>query len=86
MLDHPPSSLSEARRIQNMTTFRTYFADKEAYNNPYRLWNLDVFDYEIYGTIPFLLARRAGTIVGAFWLTQNSLRCTKTIYQDNLPP
>ncbi|EGF96925.1 uncharacterized protein MELLADRAFT_91582 [Melampsora larici-populina 98AG31] len=86
MLDHPPSSLKYASPLSLRTTFRTYFADKEAYTNPYRLWNLDVFDYEIYGTIPFLLARRAETIVGAFWLTQNSLRCTKTIYQDHLPP
>ncbi|GBF95413.1 glucan 1,3-alpha-glucosidase-like [Raphidocelis subcapitata] len=41
---------------------------------PYRLYNLDVFEYlehspfGLYGSIPFMLAHRAGLTVGAFWL------------------
>ncbi|KAF8064543.1 PSL5 [Scenedesmus sp. PABB004] len=43
-------------------------------SEPYRLYALDVFEYEhsspfgLYGAIPFLLAHRAGQTVGAFWL------------------
>jgi mannosyl-oligosaccharide alpha-1,3-glucosidase len=44
------------------------------YNQPYRLYNLDVFEYELdnpmalYGSIPFMLAHSpAGTTVGVFW-------------------
>jgi len=44
------------------------------YNQPYRLYNLDVFEYELdnpmalYGSIPMILAHRpAGTTAGAFW-------------------
>ncbi|XP_058843245.1 neutral alpha-glucosidase C isoform X3 [Acipenser ruthenus] len=41
---------------------------------PYRLYNLDVFAYEIhsrlglYGTVPLLLGHRLGRTVGIFWL------------------
>ncbi|GAA6011944.1 hypothetical protein JCM11491_000111 [Sporobolomyces phaffii] len=43
-----------------------------AYTDPYRLYNLDVFEYEadsemaIYGSIPFMKAHRAGSTVGVF--------------------
>ena len=44
------------------------------YNQPYRLYNLDVFEYELdnpmalYGSIPMILAHRPiGTTAGAFW-------------------
>ncbi|MBW0472288.1 hypothetical protein O181_012003 [Austropuccinia psidii MF-1] len=46
----------------------------DAYTDPYRLWNLDVFEYEhdsemaLYGAIPFMKAHRAGSTVGVFWL------------------
>lgn len=45
-----------------------------AYTDPYRLWNLDVFEYEhdsemaLYGAIPFMKAHRSGSTVGVFWL------------------
>ncbi|KAJ1720544.1 glucosidase II, partial [Coemansia erecta] len=45
-----------------------------AYNQPYRLFNLDVFDYEIdtpmalYGSIPFMLAHSVEATVGVLWL------------------
>ncbi|OAV96772.1 hypothetical protein PTTG_12077, partial [Puccinia triticina 1-1 BBBD Race 1] len=45
-----------------------------AYTDPYRLWNLDVFEYEadsemaLYGAIPLMKAHRAGSTVGVFWL------------------
>jgi alpha 1,3-glucosidase len=45
-----------------------------AYSQPYRLYNLDVFEYELdnpmalYGSIPMVLAHSpAGTTAGAFW-------------------
>lgn len=42
-------------------------------SEPYRLYNLDVFEYEhyspfgLYGAIPVMLAHKAGFTVGAFW-------------------
>jgi alpha 1,3-glucosidase len=44
------------------------------YNEPYRLFNADVFEYELdspmtlYGSIPFMQAHRKGSTVGVFWL------------------
>ncbi|GAA5975399.1 hypothetical protein JCM11641_004253 [Rhodosporidiobolus odoratus] len=46
-----------------------------AYTDPYRLYNLDVFEYEadsemaLYGAVPFLQAHRAGSTVGVFLVT-----------------
>ncbi|KAJ4293472.1 glucosidase II [Kalmusia sp. IMI 367209] len=45
-----------------------------AYSEPYRLYNADVFEYEmdspmtLYGAIPFMQAHRKGSSVGVFWL------------------
>tara|TARA_R110002003_G_scaffold145_11_gene13431 strand:- start:9901 stop:12069 length:2169 start_codon:yes stop_codon:yes gene_type:complete len=45
-----------------------------AYTEPYRLYNADVFEYEmdspmtLYGAIPFMQAHRKGSTVGVFWL------------------
>jgi len=42
-------------------------------NEPYRLYNTDVFEYELnspmalYGAVPFLMAKNAEGAVGAFW-------------------
>ncbi|KAI9864687.1 MAG: hypothetical protein M1824_004594 [Vezdaea acicularis] len=44
------------------------------YNDPYRLYNADVFEYEVdspmtlYGAIPFMQAHRKDSTVGVFWL------------------
>lgn len=44
-----------------------------ATSEPYRLYNLDVFEYTadspfgLYGSIPLLWAQRPGLAVGAFW-------------------
>ncbi|GBB86982.1 hypothetical protein RclHR1_13430006 [Rhizophagus clarus] len=44
------------------------------YNEPYRLYNLDVFEYDLdspmalYGSIPFLLAHRKGVSAAILWL------------------
>ncbi|OAA65904.1 alpha glucosidase alpha [Niveomyces insectorum RCEF 264] len=44
------------------------------YVEPYRLYNLDVFEYildspmTLYGAIPFMQAHRPGSTVGVFWL------------------
>lgn len=46
----------------------------EKEREPYRLYNLDVFEYEmdstfgLYGAIPLMLAHKVGRTVGAFWL------------------
>ncbi|KAJ2378976.1 glucosidase II [Coemansia sp. RSA 2607] len=48
--------------------------DKNAYDQPYRLYNLDVFEYELdnpmalYGSIPFMVAHNANSTVGVFWM------------------
>lgn len=45
-----------------------------AYEQPYRLYNSDVFEYEmdspmtLYGAIPFMQAHRKDSTVGVFWL------------------
>lgn len=42
-------------------------------SDPYRLYNLDVFEHAadspfgLYGAIPLLLAHKQGVSVGAFW-------------------
>ncbi|KAL1918966.1 uncharacterized protein VTP21DRAFT_2347 [Calcarisporiella thermophila] len=47
---------------------------ENAYTDPYRLWNLDVFEYEIdnpmalYGSIPFMIAHNKERTVGLFWM------------------
>ncbi|KAL2040702.1 hypothetical protein N7G274_006681 [Stereocaulon virgatum] len=44
------------------------------YDQPYRLYNSDVFEYEmdspmtLYGSIPFMQAHRGDSTVGVFWL------------------
>ncbi|KAI2793897.1 Glucosidase 2 subunit alpha [Penicillium oxalicum] len=44
------------------------------HENPYRMYNSDVFEYELdspmtlYGSIPFMQAHRKGSSVGVFWL------------------
>ncbi|RIA86837.1 glycosyl hydrolases family 31 protein [Glomus cerebriforme] len=44
------------------------------YNDPYRLYNLDVFEYDLdsptalYGSIPFMLAHRKGASAAILWL------------------
>ena len=46
-----------------------------AVRKPYRLFNLDVFKYDLrtplglYGSLPFLLARGAAATAGALWLS-----------------
>lgn len=46
----------------------------DAYEQPYRLYNSDVFEYEmdspmtLYGAIPFMQAHRKDSTVGVFWL------------------
>jgi alpha 1,3-glucosidase len=45
-----------------------------AYSEPYRLYNADVFEYELdspmtlYGAIPLMQAHRKGSTVGVFWM------------------
>ncbi|KAJ2777955.1 glucosidase II [Coemansia javaensis] len=47
---------------------------KDAYDQPYRLYNLDVFEYEIdnpmalYGSVPLMLAHSAEATTGVLWL------------------
>ncbi|CAO3661753.1 unnamed protein product [Umbelopsis ramanniana] len=45
-----------------------------AYDEPYRLYNTDVFEYEmdspsaLYGSVPFMMAHRKNESVGVFWM------------------
>lgn len=47
--------------------------DKAEYSEPYRLYTLDVFEYELdspaalYGSIPVMLGHRPGMTAGIFW-------------------
>ncbi|KAJ2666496.1 hypothetical protein IW148_000984 [Coemansia sp. RSA 1199] len=47
---------------------------KDAYDQPYRLYNLDVFEYELdnpmalYGSVPLMLAHSADATAGVLWL------------------
>ena len=42
-------------------------------SEPFRLYNLDVFEYEhdsqfgLYGSIPYVISHKPGATVGAFW-------------------
>ncbi|GAA93397.1 glycoside hydrolase family 31 protein [Mixia osmundae IAM 14324] len=55
-------------------SLKTTRGGKDAYTDPYRHYNLDVFEYEydsemaLYGAIPFMKAHRAGSTVAVFWL------------------
>ena len=48
--------------------------DENGYNEPYRLWNLDVFEYKLdvtdslYADIPFALGYNANTENSVFWM------------------
>ena len=50
-----------------------YCAAENTTSEPYRLYNLDVFEYTadspfgLYGSIPIMWAHRLGATVGAFW-------------------
>ncbi|KAI9357656.1 glycosyl hydrolases family 31-domain-containing protein [Zopfochytrium polystomum] len=50
-----------------------------AYNDPYRLYNLDVFEYELdnpmslYGSVPFMIAHNTKHTVGVLWLNSSEM-------------
>ena len=52
----------------------TYGAASGDYNEPFRLYNLDVFEYELnepmalYGAVPFLIAHHSTATTGLLWL------------------
>lgn len=47
---------------------------EKTYDEPYRLYNLDVFEYimdspmALYGSIPFMMSHKKGLSSGVFWL------------------
>lgn len=49
------------------------------YNDPYRLYNLDVFEYledhpfGLYGSIPVMLGHKKGLTVGVFWWVKGAI-------------
>ncbi|KAI0218344.1 glucosidase II [Massospora cicadina] len=55
-------------------SLKTTTGEAAEYTEPYRLYNLDVFEYEVdtpmalYGSIPFMVGHRSGGSVGVFWL------------------
>ena len=52
----------------------TYGASSGDYSEPFRLYNLDVFEYELdepmalYGAVPFLIAHHSAATTGLLWL------------------
>ncbi len=58
----------------------------DAYSEPYRLWNLDVFEYDLdvpmslYGAIPFIVAHNKHSTTGCIWL--NAAETYVDISQD----
>ncbi|KAF2125468.1 glycoside hydrolase family 31 protein [Dothidotthia symphoricarpi CBS 119687] len=55
-------------------SLKTTRGGDDAFTEPYRLYNADVFEYELdspmtlYGAIPLMQAHRKGSTVGVFWL------------------
>lgn len=55
-------------------SLKTTAGEAPDYTDPYRMYNLDVFEYEIdnpmalYGSVPFMVAHRKGSSAGVFWL------------------
>ncbi|TKA69853.1 hypothetical protein B0A49_07634 [Cryomyces minteri] len=62
------------------------------YNDPYRLYNSDVFEYDmdspmtLYGSIPFMQAHKKDSTVGVFWLNaaETWVDITKSKVSSNL--
>lgn len=58
----------------SLKTTREAPDSKEGYAEPYRMYNADVFEYEVdstmtlYGNIPFMQAHKKNSTVGVFWL------------------
>lgn len=50
-----------------------WLSGEDVTSEPYRLYNLDVFEYvhdspfSLYGSVPFMLAHNAARTIGAFW-------------------
>ncbi|KAI9090946.1 glycosyl hydrolases family 31-domain-containing protein [Phlyctochytrium arcticum] len=48
--------------------------ENKAYDQPYRMYNLDVFEYildspmALYGSVPFMMSHKKGVSAGVFWL------------------
>jgi alpha 1,3-glucosidase len=72
-------------------SLRTTRGGPNAYTDPYRLYNLDVFQHEsdspmaLYGSVPLMLAhRKPGRTVGVFWL--NTAETWVDIVKEPLNP
>jgi alpha-glucosidase (family GH31 glycosyl hydrolase) len=69
ILEFPRGGLSNSHQKKN----KNRGPDAE-YKEPYRLYNLDVFEYELnngmalYGSIPFMMSHKKGHAAGVFWL------------------
>eukprot|EP00455_Lapot_gusevi_P019430 TRINITY_DN2078_c0_g2_i3.p1 TRINITY_DN2078_c0_g2~~TRINITY_DN2078_c0_g2_i3.p1 ORF type:complete len:708 (-),score=158.67 TRINITY_DN2078_c0_g2_i3:945-3068(-) len=55
-------------------SLKSTIGERASYNEPYRLYNLDVFEYELdvpmalYGAVPLLLSHDTTKTTGVFWL------------------
>ena len=66
----------QARHVYGIPEHATSMALKptRGHGEPYRLYNLDVFEYEmdspaaLYGSIPFMMSHHAGQSAGVFWM------------------
>ncbi len=67
------------------TRFVAENGDEPRLEEPYRLYNLDVFEYladhpfGLYGSIPFLTAQQPGQTAGAFWLNAAEMYVLSTL-------
>lgn len=72
----PCSNSNVIYRQEHASTFslKETRGGEGAYDEPYRLYNTDVFEYEmdspsaLYGSVPFMMAHRKNESVGVFWM------------------
>jgi len=59
---------------EHASSFALKNTDNQGYNEPYRLFNLDVFEYELdqpmslYGSVPLIISHTPAFTSGVFWL------------------
>lgn len=80
-----------AHAVYGIPEHASSFALKSTANaEPYRLYNLDVFQYEIdntmalYGSVPFMTGHSREATVGVFWL--NAAEMFIDVEPEEVPP
>jgi mannosyl-oligosaccharide alpha-1,3-glucosidase len=74
-------------RTERVSLPHTVKADGAAHSEPYRMYNLDVFEFELhktlglYGTVPLLVGRNSGQSAAVLWL--NTAETYLDVFEDN---